>query len=168
MIYQIVLNDSVNNSDIKIVYENPSTVFVSQIASIREGERLGGFDLCCPIEMRKADEVVMINNVKVQDLDLQTFNDYLNQIPLVLVLRSARLISERLNLLSTREIISKQNSKRAQSSPKVESISPLVSAANLALPLAKESLSLEQRIDKVTSEFMDTERAYVRVSQSIK
>jgi hypothetical protein len=118
--------------------------------------------------MRKGDEIIMINHAKVQDLDLQTFNDYLNQIPLVLVLRSARLISERLNLLSTRDIISKQNSKRAQSSPKAELFSPLVSATNLVVPLvAKQSLSNEQRIDKVTSEFMDTERAYVRVSPPI-
>ena len=168
MIYQIVLNESVTDSGIEIVYEHPSRVFVSQIASVGEAERPGRSDPCSPVEMRKGDEIVMINNAKVQDLNLQTFNDYLNQTPLVLVLRSARLISERLNLLSTREIISKQNSKRAQSSSKVEPFSPLVSTTSLALPLTKESLSLEQRIDKVTSEFMDTERAYVRVSQSIK
>ena len=121
--------------------------------------------------MRKGDEIMMINHVKVQDLDLQTFNDHLNRIPLVLVLRSARLISERLNLLSAREVINRQNSKRAQSlslvrKSTVDSSPPVGSTVNLTLPLPKNSFTSEQRIEKVTAEFMESERAYVRVSQS--
>ena len=41
--------------------------------------------------MRKGDEIVMINSFIVQDLDLNTFDGCLEQIPIVVTLRSSRL-----------------------------------------------------------------------------
>jgi len=47
--------------------------------------------------VRKDDEIVIINNSIVQDLDLDTIDRYFNQIPIVLTLRSSRLVEETKN-----------------------------------------------------------------------
>jgi hypothetical protein len=85
----------------------------------------------------KGDEIIKINNFTVKDLDSTKFNRYLNQIPIMLTLRSLRLDSTIKNPKETngssRSIVSNTNN--------------------------------EQPVQKIIFELIQTERSYVQVSE---
>ncbi|CAF3358354.1 unnamed protein product [Rotaria sp. Silwood1] len=86
-VYQITLNNQLDLSGIEIVTElyreYSLQVIVSNVKKGSESERLG---------VEEGDEIVIVNNSIVQDLSLDTLDHYFNQIPIMLTLRSSRLI----------------------------------------------------------------------------
>jgi hypothetical protein len=45
--------------------------------------------------VKKGDEIVIVNNLIVQDLDLDTIDRFFNQTPIMLTLRSSRFVENR-------------------------------------------------------------------------
>ncbi|CAF0933766.1 unnamed protein product [Rotaria sordida] len=87
IVYQITLNNQLDLSGIEIITElyreYSLQVIVSNVKKGSESERLG---------VKEGDEIVIVNNSIVQDLSLDTLDEYFNQIPIMLTLRSSRLI----------------------------------------------------------------------------
>ncbi|CAF3588971.1 unnamed protein product [Adineta steineri] len=85
VVYQITLNNELNLSGIEIITklyrEYSLQVIVSNVIPGSESEQLG---------VRKGDEIVIVNNSIVQDLDLNTLDNYFYQTPIILTLRSSR------------------------------------------------------------------------------
>jgi hypothetical protein len=93
--------------------------------------------ICIFLGVIKGDEIIKINHFIVKDLDSTKFNLHLNQIPIILTLRSLRLDSTIKNTKETNEfsrsILSNTNNK--------------------------------QSIQKIIFELIQTERSYVQVSK---
>ncbi|CAF3108847.1 unnamed protein product [Rotaria socialis] len=87
IVYQITLNSQLNMSGIEIITElyreYSLQVIVSNVKKGSESERLG---------VKEGDEIVIVNNSIVQDLSLDTLDQYFSQIPIMLTIRSSRLI----------------------------------------------------------------------------
>ncbi|CAF3949893.1 unnamed protein product [Rotaria sp. Silwood2] len=87
IVYQITLNNQLDLSGIEIITElyreYSLQVIVSNVKKGSESERLG---------VKEGDEIVIVNNSIVQDLSLDTLDHYFNRIPIMLTLRSSRLI----------------------------------------------------------------------------
>lgn len=123
--------------------------------------------------MRKDDEVIIIQKSRVKDLDLQIFNEYLNQIPLMFIMRSSRLTSERLNVLSPTELIMAQNrtqeSSPTKTKPKMDfscSVTKILTPNKQEPQPMMKTLSNAERLRKTIEELIETEKSYVHVSDT--
>ena len=123
------------------------------------------FDLPSRLGIRKDDEIVLIQKTSVKDLDLPLFNEYLKQIPLTLVLRSARLTSERLNVLSPNELFAAQQ-KTTKTKSKLDlscSVSKMLNNTKNEATSTTKTLSNAERLEKIIGELIETEKSYVQV-----
>ena len=124
------------------------------------------------------DEIMMINNAMVRDLDLRTLHLHLNQAPIMMILRSSRLLSDKANTTSSSSgvIPVSKNSKdkhrlRSKVTKHIEEanqsrqpIAKIVETSAVQQSSAK-AMSNAQRIDQVIFELIETERSYVKVSE---
>ena len=121
---------------------------------------------------------MMINNAMVKDLDLRTLHLHLNQAPMMMILRSSRILPDKANAssLSRGLIPAGKNSKekdrlRSKLTKHIEEANQsrqptakIVESSAVQQPTGK-AMSNAQRIDQVIFELIETERSYVKVSE---
>ena len=97
LIYQIDFTQPFHLSGIHLSSDQQSKLFVKHVDDQQKREQFGNlvkfldFHFCFLVQdVRKGDEVIMINQCRVEDLDLNALNDFLNEIPLSLTMRSSR------------------------------------------------------------------------------
>lgn len=99
------------------------------------------YNQSCILDIREEDEIIMIDDLRITNIDLRSLKDHLNKVPLVLTLRSARLDTDRWKQKSPTENMLHRDR---------------VSTGKF--------FTDEQRLEKVIDELIQTERSYIQVN----